>query len=296
MPYYFNRLKASLYNLSANGLVKNYLSAGEIPLPYMYLTFFFVYVAMMALWGYEIFVKEKLTAKRIHSFMFLLLVFKSLTLLSQTGMYFLIMKHGEPEGWRYVYYLFSFARGLMLFTVIILVGTGYTFIKPFLSEREKKIIMIVLPLQVASDIAQVILNEETPITRGYFVWNDLFHLVDIICCCAVLFPIVWSIKHHREAAAIDGKAARNVMKLVLFRQFYIMVVAYVYFTRIIVELLKSSLSFEHIWFSDFMNEAATVLFYVVTAWKFRPMGDNPYFQLQDGDLSEEEMSQLIGTL
>ncbi len=62
--------------------------------------------------------------------------------------------------------------------------------------------------------------------------------VDIICCCAILFPIVWSIKHLREASHTDGKAARNLEKLTLFRQFYVMVVVYIYFTRIVVYLLK----------------------------------------------------------
>lgn len=290
------KLKVEMYNLPYGTSKRNYLSAGEMPLPYMYLTFFFAYIVMTGLWAYEVLIKEKATAKRIHSFMLLLLVFKALTLVSQAGMYFLIKDHGESEGWRYVYYIFSFARGLMLFTVIVLVGTGYTFIKPFLAPREKNIIMFVVPLQVLSDIAQVILNEETPITRGYFAWNDLFHLVDIICCCAVLFPIVWSIKHHRESAAIDGKAARSVAKLVLFRQFYVMVVAYIYFTRIIVELLRSMQSYDQTWFSDFMNEIATMLFYAITGWKFRPMGDNPYFQLQEGDLSEAELAQLVDGL
>ena len=58
--------------------------------------------------------------------------------------------------------------------------------------------------------------------------------VDIICCCAILFPIVWSIKHLREASQTDGKAARSLHKLTLFRQFYVMVVSYIYFTRIVV--------------------------------------------------------------
>ena len=31
-------------------------------------------------------------------------------------------------------------------------------------------------------------------------WRDILHLVDIVCCCLVLFPIVWSIKQMREAA------------------------------------------------------------------------------------------------
>ena len=54
-------------------------------------------------------------------------------------------------------------------------------------------------------------------------WRDILHLVDIVCCCAILFPIVWSIKHLRDASETDGKAARVLSKLTLFRQFYIMV-------------------------------------------------------------------------
>lgn len=54
-------------------------------------------------------------------------------------------------------------------------------------------------------------------------WRDILHLVDIVCCCAILFPIVWSIKHLRDASETDGKAARVLAKLTLFRQFYIMV-------------------------------------------------------------------------
>ena len=39
------------------------------------------------------------------------------------------------------------------------------------------------------------------------VQGDILHLVDIICCCAVLLPIVWSIRHLRQAAGADGKGA-----------------------------------------------------------------------------------------
>ena len=69
-------------------------------------------------------------------------------------------------------------------------------------------------------------------------WRDIFRIVDILCCCAILFPIVWSIRHLRQAAAADGKAERNLQKLTLFRHFYISVVSYIYFTRIVVRTIR----------------------------------------------------------
>jgi hypothetical protein len=165
-----------------------------------------------------------------------------------------------------------------------LVGTGWSYMKPFMAERERNIILIVVPLQVLANIAIIILDENTPATKSWFTWRDVFHLLDIICCCAVLFPIVWSIKHLREASQTDGKAAANLEKLTLFRQFYVLVVSYIYFTRIIVYLLKSTTPYQYAWISDAAECLATLAFYLITGYKFKPYGENPYFHVGDSDL------------
>merc|ERR1740130_2424436 len=118
------------------------------------------------------------------------------------------------------------------------------------------------------------------------MWRDILHLVDIVCCVAILLPIVWSIRHLQEAAAADGKGADTGGKLTLFRQFYVMVVAYVYFTRIIVFLLAATLPFEFLWLRYVFAEGATLLFYVATGYKFRPAEDNPYLKASSEDLEE----------
>ena len=56
--------------------------------------------------------------------------------------------------------------------------------------------------QICAEVAIVILDEATPASRNWITWRDILHLVDIVCCCAVLFPIVWSIKHLREASEV----------------------------------------------------------------------------------------------
>lgn len=87
-------------------------------------------------------------------------------------------------------------------------------------------------------MAEIIIEESEEGDIEYKTWRDVFILVDLLCCGAIIFPVVWSIKHVEEAAHIDGKAAVNLRKLKLFKHFYIMIFSYIYFTRIIVYLLK----------------------------------------------------------
>jgi hypothetical protein len=66
-------------------------------------------------------------------------------------------------------------------------------------------------VQVFAEVAIIILDEFTPAQRSWFAWRDIMHLVDMVCCFAIVFPIVWRIKHLREAAETDGKAERCVL-------------------------------------------------------------------------------------
>lgn len=273
-------LSVSLYNIH-NGQ-KDYLSIGEDMIPSVYLAAFILFVVAGVMWA-GVVIMARQNAHRIHIFMILLVFFKALTLLSQFGMFHLIRTTGHPDGWNVAFYIFTFMRGVLFFTVVILIGTGWSYMKPLLGDNEKRILLFVIPLQVFAEVAIVILDENSPADRNWFTWRDVFHVVDIICCCAILFPIVWSIKHLKEAAETDGKAARNLVKMKLFRQFYVLVVCYIYFTRIVVYLLRSTMSYKYVWLSDAAGELATLLFYVVTALKFQPHAENPYFAVPAGE-------------
>lgn len=73
---------------------------------------------------------------------------KVLTLLTQCGMYHYIRVSGSPDGWNIAYYIFTFFRGIMFFSVVVLIGTGWSYMTPFLGSSEKRVLMIVIPLQV----------------------------------------------------------------------------------------------------------------------------------------------------
>lgn len=200
-----------MYNLDA-GEVKDFLPAGQTPLPKLYFVLFIVYCWFTAAWCYICF-KQRLALDRIHLIMAALLVFKSLKLVCAAEDKMFVRRTGTPHGWDVPFYVFGFFKGVMLFTVIILIGTGWSIVKPYLQEREKKVLMIVIPLQVLENVAAIVIGETGPATKDWFTWNQIFLLIDVICCAAVFFPIIWSIRSLRAASKSDGKAARNLEKL-----------------------------------------------------------------------------------
>lgn len=80
--------------------------------------------------------------------MFGLLVLRSVVYFTQAGMYHDDRLTGNPDGWNVAYYVFTFLRGVMFFVVIVLIGTGWSYLRPYIGENEKKILVVVIPLQV----------------------------------------------------------------------------------------------------------------------------------------------------
>ncbi|CAL5344204.1 unnamed protein product [Camellia sinensis] len=277
-------VRSEMYNIDSKSNSRDYLSAGKTNLPLIYFSFFLIYSCMAGIWTYVLY-NKRLSAYRIHFFMLSVLILKALNLLCETEDKSYIKRTGTAHGWDVLFYIFSFLKGITLFTLIVLIGTGWSFLKPYLQDKEKKVLMIVVPLQVIANVAQVVIDETGPFGHDFNAWKQVFLLVDVICCCAVLFPIVWSIKNLREAARTDGKAAVNLMKLTLFRQYYIVVICYIYFTRVIVYALETITSYQYQWTSVVAAELVTLAFYAFTGYNFRPKVHNPYFALDD---EEEE--------
>ncbi|XP_077624514.1 protein GPR107 isoform X1 [Crocuta crocuta] len=321
----------------------SYLSAGEIPLPKLYISMAFFFFLSGTVW-IHILRKRRNDVFKIHWLMAALPFTKSLSLVFHAIDYHYISSQGFPiEGWAVVYYITHLLKGALLFITIALIGTGWAFIKHILSDKDKKIFMIVIPLQVLANVAYIIIESTEEGTTEYGLWKDSLFLVDLLCCGAILFPVVWSIRHLQEASATDGKgdsmgllrqravpsahqgsppednrllrkhpfliskhhkpfdgkraAAINLAKLKLFRHYYVLIVCYIYFTRIIAFLLKLAVPFQWKWLYQLLDETATLVFFVLTGCKFRPASDNPYLQLsQDDDLEMESVVTTSGVM
>ncbi|CAL8083309.1 unnamed protein product [Orchesella dallaii] len=280
-------------SLVEENLKKNYLSAGEMPLPALYFMMSVLFFIAGCFWMFILKKSKRETGVavfKIHYLMGALVFLKSLSLFFHSINFHYIQIYGlHVEGWAMLYYVTHLLKGALLFITILLIGTGYAFVKHLLSDKDKKIFMIVIPLQVLANVAQIIIEESEEGEVVHTTWTVIFILVDLLCCCAILFPVLWSIRHLQEASLTDGKAATNLRKLKLFRHFYIIIVCYIYFTRIIVQmLLKITVPFQYEWLDDMFREMTTFIFFVLTGYKFRPAVNNPYLELAH-DSEDEEM-------
>eukprot|EP00939_MAST-03C_sp_MAST-3C-sp1_P003758 g3758.t1 len=274
-------------DLSLTNSEGSYLSAGEAPLPIIFLVFAAIMFGMLAYWSVFL-LRNRKNVHKIHVIMAALVLVKGLSLLFDSATYHYINIEGSTVGWTLVDDIVKSIKGVLLFGVIVLIGTGWSFMKPFMDKREKRIVCIVIPLQVVANIAMIVVDESSPGSQSFITWGNILVLADIICCCAVLFPIVWSIRRLREAAQSNGKVKVNLMKLQQFQHFYVMVVAYIYFTRIIVYLLMNTLPFKYEYLGSTCRELATVVFYSLTGYYFRPITDNPYLRLKTDDHDGED--------
>ncbi|XP_031418200.1 protein GPR108 [Clupea harengus] len=283
------------YALSVEILERNlggFLSAAEIPLPRLYIGMAAVFFTAAIIWVYTL-IKHRYSVFKIHWLMAALAFTKAISLVFHSINYHFINTEGHPiEAWAVMYYITHLLKGALLFITLALIGTGWAFVKYILSDKEKKIFMIVIPLQVLANVAFIIIESTEEGSSEYALWKEILFLVDLICCGAILFPVVWSIRHLQEASTTDGKAAMNLEKLKLFRHYYVMIVCYIYFTRIIAILLKVTVPFQWQWCYEFLVEVSTLIFFVLTGFKFRPASNNPYLQLPQ-DEEDMEMDEVL---
>ncbi|KAI1882359.1 hypothetical protein AGOR_G00249870 [Albula goreensis] len=273
----------------------SFLSAGEIPLPKLYIIMSIFFFLIGTLWVHVL-RTHRADVYKIHWLMAALPFTKSLSLVFHAIDYYYISNQGFPiEGWAVVYYITHLLKGALLFITIALIGTGWAFVKHILSDKDKKIFMIVIPLQVLANVAYIIIESTEEGSTEYGLWKEVLFLVDLLCCGAILFPVVWSIRHLQEASATDGKAAINLAQLKLFRHYYVMIVCYIYFTRIIAILIKVIVPFQWKWLYQLLDELATLAFFFLTGHKFRPASYNPYLLLSVEDDEDLEMEDVVTT-
>lgn len=60
-----------------------------------------------------------------------------------------------------------------------------------MGDKDKKLFMIVIPLQILANVAEIIIDESEEGDKKRTTWTNIFIFVDLICCGTILFPVVW---------------------------------------------------------------------------------------------------------
>ena len=224
-------LEISMYNVLRHGSgteMISYLPAGDMPLPKLYLLLTILYMCLSIFWIRFIHSKNNQSAPNylhastksfssnpsqqthhIHYIMFVLLLLKSLSLLAESIRFHYIRIRGHTAFWSILYYVLAFLKSTTLFTTLLLIGSGWSFVKLFLEKREKRILWVVLSLQVMTNLVIIILSADDQGEQNYDDWMALLHFMDIVCCAAVLFPIVWQVHSLESMASAANEMAPN---------------------------------------------------------------------------------------
>jgi hypothetical protein len=128
-------VRTEMYNLRRSG-TREYLPVGLLPLPWIFAAAAAVHFAFLGTWV-VVCVKHRRTAERIHAVMGALLLFKALKLACAAEDQWFVERTGTPHGWDVAFYVFGFFKGILLFTVIVLIGTGWSFLKPYLQVHAR---------------------------------------------------------------------------------------------------------------------------------------------------------------
>uniref|UniRef100_A0A0E0JQQ4 Lung seven transmembrane receptor family protein n=1 Tax=Oryza punctata TaxID=4537 RepID=A0A0E0JQQ4_ORYPU len=259
---------------------------GEDPVAMVYAFFAVSYGVFLIAWLHRTLVRSCSMARPVHDVMSGLLAVLMLHCLTAAydGRYASIV--GTSHGWNVPVpcVALRLVKNAMLFPAVALIGAGWSLPEPFVPQRELNVLTAMVPLQVYMAIATTLSGDAPAFTAGgvAWTWSHVFVLVQLACCVAVLMPMGRAIQALRKEADTDDKAERRLTKLALFRQLYLAVAVYLYYTRMAVFILKLLVGAGsgYRWASVTVEEAASVAFYLFMFCRFSPAED---IQLEDAE-------------
>lgn len=250
-----------LDNIALNG-ESTFLSAEEIPLPHMFTWSGIVYVALAVTWALLMWHSPRRDVFMLHILMLCLIALKILAIFSESFMYFSLSASGQPHGWNVAFYFFQAARGLFVFLLVLLIGSGWRLMRSIIRPNDRYLFWIILPLQLAANLGLAAVEEKY--LNDY--WFYIFQFIDIICCILVLSPILEPSDKTKRPLQLDR-----------LRNFYTILVSYIYVTRVITTVLHMFLPPNSRWVTKLLTELATIAFFTFVGLEFRPVKDHPFF-------------------
>ena len=275
------RVRVAQYNVDSAGH-KNYASLGDRPLGSVYLLFCIYFVGLVVAWLRQMTGKSP-NAKRVHHIVLILLLVEAATFMIETFRQFRFAATGDRKEWdRFSYQVLALKGIRLAYAAAVLLGLGpmWSSAKAFLSDNDKIVLMCVLPLQVGVNVVIAVLGATSEDAWWWGQLLDVLRFVDVMCVLALLLPLVWSMRNLREAAEREplheAKAALALQRVRVFRAFYMVVIVYIYVTRVALRLAAESVPFDMAWVSK-LRELCAALLYMCICYAFKPgSACNPY--------------------
>ncbi|CAH1421230.1 unnamed protein product [Lactuca virosa] len=255
-------VRTELYNIH-NGTTKDYLSAEQTMIPSIFFTFSIIYLCFLAVWVLVCIMNYR-SAHWIHLLLGELLVMKGLNLLCAAMVQHSIKVTGTPPlGWNVFLYVFQFNRSVLFYTLIAVIFDGCSFLKRvFLANRT---VMFVIPLQVFVTIASI--AEMQVLAEESWDWGLGLYFADTFC--SILLNVLIGFMVFETDRNLENYFAT----LSLIRPFY---VAFIVYSCIACVLgIGSFVDYSSSWVMAV--EIASLIFYIVMFFFFRPFEKNKYF-------------------
>jgi len=286
------------HNIMNDGKI-NYLPAGKIPLTKVALAFAFLWIAFSICW-IILLLKGRKKVNRVHIFLACFLIFTTVSFFFEFGTYVVMGNEGGRKAMGFFFFFFTIIRGLLFFLIIVIIGTGLSFIKRHLRRRELILIVSVVVLQFFSNIAYTVYENRPKTDPKRTTWMAVFRIADLICCCFVVIPILWSLNVLRKKVNLnsDGEDLeqdqKSITKLRLFQRYYLLVIGFVYIRIIINYLISSYVSYTNEWLIDFVDELLSLGFYSFICYLFRPEAENPFIEFEHNEYVAPTLVEMEG--
>ncbi|KAL3835616.1 hypothetical protein ACJIZ3_010352 [Penstemon smallii] len=153
------------YNIKPNG-DPYYTDEHFTNLPSTLFTFSFLFFVFLLIW-LRLCIKNKYFLHRIHILMALLLFFRFLDLFSYAKTQHVIRLTGLSHGWNVLWLVVYFVKNILFVNVIVLIGAGWSLLRPCLQEFHKYVLSIAVSLQILANLCFVLMRGFGPSNEHY---------------------------------------------------------------------------------------------------------------------------------
>nr|GMD95040.1 protein GPR107-like [Ipomoea batatas] len=230
-------LSVEMYNIETNGK-RNYLSDGSGLLPSIFFASTMAYSLLFLWWAIHCHHYNRKATKTIHILMAALLISRALDSLCLSLEQETIKRTGSPHGWQFLLYFLHTIRSLLLVLVVLLIGAGWTVLKPFVHKEGQAALALGMLVQIVSSVMYILKWETGLFVDGYFAYTILLFILDFVSCWLLLLPIGSTMRELKRNADTEGKAARSLEMLKCFRNLFVGIFVYILITRVALSILK----------------------------------------------------------